>query len=90
MSTRYYYEHHYLYAVDDKGQIHKPKNRHGSSNSERCPDCELRGALSRHTGTAVYCADCREAPVRGKRQCVHEWCANGCEVCGGTGRVARS
>lgn len=88
MTTRFFYESTYLYAVDGNGTLHKPKNRRGSQNSESCPDCSLRGALTM-LGTPTYCADCREAPVRGKKKCLNQWCANGCEVCGGTGRVPR-
>ena len=90
IATRFYYEDNYLYAVDDAGGLHEPKSRKGSSNSLRCPDGELRGALNRHVGTPLLCGDCRESPAKGKRRCVHEWCANGCEVCGGTGRVERT
>lgn len=85
---RYFYEGRYLYWVDGNGKLHLPKKRSGSEASERCPDCDLRNALT-DTGTPVYCGDCREAVVRGKKRCRSEWCANGCEVCGGTGRVPR-
>jgi hypothetical protein len=85
---RQFYEGNHLYSVDAQGEVHKARGRAGSVNSERCPDCDLRDALN-HMGLPNYCGDCRETPVRGKRRCAHKWCANGCEVCGGTGRVSR-
>lgn len=85
-SQRFYYEGNFLYWVDHKGKIHQPKARSGSVSSVRCEDCDIRGALNER-GLPYYCSECRTRRKKGKKRCVSERCANGCEACGGTGRV---
>lgn len=81
-----YYEGDLLYELDFNGKVKKPKKRKGSVSSVRCPDCDLRDALTHH-GLPLYCSECRQARRKGKSRCLILSCANGCEACGGTGRV---
>lgn len=81
-----YYEGHFLFWLDHEGKTHQPKARAGSASSTRCEDCELRGALTHH-GLPTFCSECRASRSRGKTRCAILTCANGCEACGGRGRV---
>lgn len=86
--VRFFYESRHLFSLDENGKARPPKGRAGSSSSCRCEDCDIRGALNA-VGLPRFCAECKSARAKGKRRCVIERCANGCEVCGGTGRVLR-
>lgn len=83
---RFYYEGNLLFELDYKGNVRKPKKRKGSVSSVRCEDCDLRNSLT-HDGLPLYCSECRQARQKGKQRCLILSCANGCEACGGTGRV---
>ena len=84
---RFYYEGNYLFWIGEDGKAHPPKKRHHASTSIRCEDCDLRNALT-HDGVPKYCSECRSSRSRGKKRCLIESCSNGCEACGGTGRVS--
>ena len=86
MRKSFFYEGRLLYWIDGNEKAHFPKARSGHVSSERCEDCELRDALT-FMGLPKYCGNCKSRRQKSKARCVIEGCANGCEVCGGTGRV---